>query len=63
MIGAEALTRVQAFFASKESDQIEAYVRTGMLYHKEIPFLYQVFKPTAVPLKVEKGGYKVVSGP
>jgi len=45
----------------KGPDKVEAYVRSGMIYYGEIPFLYKSFKPTAVHLKAEKGGYKVVS--
>ena len=42
---------------------VEEYVRSGMIYYKEIPFLYHVFKPTTVQTKSKKeeGGYVVVS--
>jgi len=63
IIGAEALTNVQVFLKRfKGPEKVKAYVRSGMIYYGEIPFLYKSFKPTAVHLKAEKGGYKVVSG-
>jgi len=58
------LAKVQSFFKKYEPEQIEEYVRAGLIYYGEIPFLYRVFKPTDVPAprSKERGGYKVVSG-
>ena len=43
---------------------VEEYVRTGLIYYGEIPFLYNAFKPTDIPapMSKEKGRYRVVSG-
>ena len=61
-IGGTAITNVQKFVTNFKGPVLVAnYVKSGMLYHKEIPFLYRVFKPTEVPSDKEKGGYKVVS--
>lgn len=60
-VGTTAVTNVQAFLARfKTPDLKEAYVKSGMVYYKEIPFLYRVFDVTEVSSKTEKGGYKVV---
>ena len=47
----------------KTPELIAEYVKSGILYHGEIPFLYRVFKSTDVPSTKERGGYKVVSVP
>jgi len=62
-IGSTALTNVQIYLTRYTRDQTEEYVHSAFSYHKEVPFLYQVFKPTDVPSHKEKGGYKVVSAP
>ena len=62
MIGTAALVNVKSFLDKfKDPECVEEYVRSGLLYHGEIPFLYHVFKPSDVPSSKEKGGYKVVS--
>ena len=62
MIGTAALVNVKSFLDKfKDPERIEEYVRLSLLYHGEIPFLYRVFEPSAVPSSKEKGGYKVVS--
>ena len=62
IIGNTAVVNVQKFLARyKTPELIEKYIKSGILYHKEIPFLYRVFEPTDVPSSKEKGGYKVVS--
>ena len=63
VIGNAAVVNVQAFFLAryKSPELIAEYVKFSLLYHREIPFLYRVFKPTEVPSKKEKSGYKVVS--
>ena len=60
-IGNTALTNVQSYLARYTQDQTESYVQSAVMYHGEIPFLYRVFEPTDIPVKTEKGGYKVVS--
>ena len=60
-IGNTAVTNVQSYLTRYTQDQTESYVRSAVMYHGEIPFLYRVFKPTNVSAKKEKGGYKVVS--
>lgn len=64
-ISVEALNHVQAFVKNLKNGPagVEEYVRSGMIYYKEIPFLYRVFKPTTVRTKSkrEEGGYVVVS--
>ena len=61
-IGSAAVIKVQKFMSRyKGPELIEKYVKSNMLYHKDIPFLYRVFKPTEVPSSKEEGGYKVVS--
>ena len=64
-IGVEALNNVQAFLKNLKDGPtgVAEYVRSGMIYYKEIPFLYRVFKPTTVRTKSKKeeGGYVVVS--
>ena len=59
-----ALAKVQSFLKKYGPERIEEYVKAGMIYYGEIPFLYRVFKPTDVPApkSKERGGYKVVSG-
>lgn len=63
MIATAALLNVKNFLSLKFKDpeRVEEYVRSGMLYHGEIPFLYRAFLPSDVPCSKEKGGYKVVS--
>jgi len=63
IIGTEALANVQVFLKRfKGPEKVKAYVKSGMIYYGEIPFLYKSFEPMAVRLKAERGGYKVVSG-
>jgi len=53
---------VQAFMKRfKTPELIEGYVKSGLIYYGEIPFLYRVFDSTAVRSSKERGGYKVVS--
>ena len=62
LIGTTALVNVKGFLDKfKDPERIEAYVKSGLIYHGEIPFLYRVFEPSDVPSPKEKGGYKVVS--
>ena len=62
------MTNVRNFLEGKfnsshdASERIAQYVRSGMLYYGEIPFLYRTFDPTNVRSVKEKSGYKVVSG-
>ena len=60
-IGNTAVTNVQSYLTHYTQDQTESYVQSAVMYHREIPFLYQVFEPTNVSTKKEKGGYKVMS--
>ena len=60
-IGTVALTNTQSYLARYTRDQTEDYIRSGLIYYGEIPFLYRVFEPTNVRSVKEKGGYKVVS--
>ena len=61
-IASAAVINVQKLVARhKTPDLIAEYVRSGMLYYGEIPFLYRVFQCTDVRSRKEKGGYKVVS--
>ena len=63
MIGTTALLNVKSFLDKfKGPERVEAYVKAGLLYYGEIPLLYRIFEPSAVPSTKEKGGYKVVSG-
>jgi hypothetical protein len=61
IIGTTALTVVQGYLAHHTQEQTEKYVESALVYHGEVPFLYRVFNPTLIPIKKEKGGYKVVS--
>ena len=62
IIGTAAIINVQAFVKKfKTTDLVEGYVKSGLVYYGEIPFLYRVFDPTAVRSSRERGGYKVVS--
>ena len=62
MIGTTALVNVKAFLDKfKDPERVEAYVKAGLIYYGEIPFLYCIFEPSDVPSPREKGGYKVVS--
>ena len=62
MIGTTALVNVKAFLDKfKDPERVEAYVKAGLIYYGEIPFLYRIFEPSDVPSPREKGGYKVVS--
>ena len=64
IIGTTALANVQNFLTRFQTPElIEAYIKAGLFYYGEIPFLYRVFKPTDVPSLKEKGKYKVVSNP
>jgi hypothetical protein len=60
-VGTTALTVVQGYLSHRTQEQTEEYVGSALSHHKEVPFLYRVFKPTLIPAKKEKGGYKVVS--
>ena len=64
VIANAALANVQSFLQKYDKPElVEEYVRAGIIYYGEIPFLYHVFQPTDVPApKSERGGYKVVSG-
>ena len=61
-IGTTALINVKTFLGTKfKSPELVAdYVKSGLIYYGEIPFLYRVFEPLAVRSSKEKGGYKVV---
>ena len=63
MIATTALINVKNLLALKFKDpkRIEEYVKLGLLYYGEIPFLYCTFQPSGVPCSKERGGYKVVS--
>ena len=62
LIGTTALANVKGFLDKfKDPERTEAYVKSGLIYYGEIPFLYRVFEPSDVPSPKEKGGYKVVS--
>ena len=62
MIGMMALVNVKAFLDKfKDPGRVEAYVKAGLIYYGEIPFLYCILEPSDVPSPREKGGYKVVS--
>jgi hypothetical protein len=64
LIGTTALINVKAFLDKfKKPELIAEYVKSGLIYYGEIPFLYRVFKPLGVRSSKEKGGYKVVSRP
>ena len=53
---------VQTFMRKfKTPKLVEEYVKSGLIYYGEIPFLFHVFEPTTVRSSKEKGGYKVVS--
>lgn len=53
---------VQTFMRKfKTPELVEEYVKSGLIYYGEIPFLFRVFEPTTVRSSKEKGGYKVVS--
>ncbi|KAF9641975.1 hypothetical protein BDM02DRAFT_3133425 [Thelephora ganbajun] len=59
-IGTAAVINVQNFMAKfKTPKLVEGYVKSGLIYYGEIPFLYRVFEPTEVRSSKEKGGYKV----
>ena len=60
-IGTTALTNVQSYLTRYTRDEVEDYVRSGLVHYGEIPFLYRVYERTDVRSKVEKSGYKVVS--
>jgi len=45
----------------KTPELITEYVKAGLIHYGEIPFLYHKFKPTNIPSKQERSGYKVVS--
>ena len=64
MITTTAIINVKNFLTLKfkNPEHIEEYVKVGLLYYGEIPFLYRAFEPSAIPCSKEKGGYKVVSG-
>ena len=62
VIGTTALINVKTFLEKfKKPEQVEEYVRSGLIYHGEIPFLYRVFKPLTVRSSRERGNYTVVS--
>jgi len=53
---------VQAYVKRfKTPELVEGYVKSGLIYYGEIPFLYRVFDSTTVRSSRERGGYKVVS--
>ena len=61
-IGTAALINIKAFLEKfKTPELVEGYVKSGLIYHGEIPFLYRVFEPLAVRSSTERGKYKVVS--
>ena len=60
-VGTAALTNVQNYLTRYTQDETEDYVRSALVYHGEVPFLYRVFDPTDIPATKEKGKYKVVS--
>jgi len=60
-ISTTALTNVQSYLTHYTRDETRDYIRSALVYHGEVPFLYRVFEPTNVRAKREKGGYKVVS--
>ena len=44
-----ALVNVKSFLDKfKDPERVEEYVRSSLLYHREIPFLYRVFKPSLI---------------
>ena len=57
-----ALINVKTFLETKfkSPELVAEYVKSGLIYYGEIPFLYRVFEPSAVRSSKEKGGYKVV---
>ena len=61
-IGTTALINIKTFLETKfkSPELIAEYVKSGLIYYREIPFLYRVFEPSAVRSSKEKGGYKVV---
>ena len=64
IIANAALANIQSFLKKYDKpERVEEYVKAGLIYYGEIPFLYRVFKPTDVtaPKSKERGGYKVVS--
>ena len=62
MIRMTALINIKTFLGKfKQPEHIEGYVKLGLIYYGEIPFLYHVFKSLAVHSLKERGGYKVVS--
>ena len=63
MIATTALINVKNLLVLKFKDpkRVEEYVKSGLLYYGEIPFLYRAFQPSDIPCSKEKGGYKVVS--
>ena len=62
VIGTTALINVKTFLETKfkSPELVAEYVKSGLIYYGEIPFLYRVFEPSAVCSSKEKGGYKVV---
>ena len=65
IIANTALANVQSFLNKYDKPElVEEYVRAGLIYYGETPFLYRVFKPTDVPApkSKERGGYKVGGG-
>ena len=63
LIGTTALIYIKAFLDKfKTPERVEEYVKSGIIYYGEIPFLFRVFEPTAVRSSSERGGYKVVGG-
>ena len=62
VIRTTALINVKTFLDKfKKPEQVEEYVKSGLIYYGEIPFLYRVFEPLAVRSSKEKGNYRVVS--
>ena len=61
-IGTNALIHVKTFLSKfKKPEPIAEYVKSGIIYYGEIPFIYREFEPLDVRSSKEKGGYKVVS--
>lgn len=62
-IATAALINVKTLLEKfKKPELVEDYIKSGLIYYGEIPFLYRVFEPSAVRSSVERGNYKVVSG-
>jgi len=59
-IASNAVTSVQAFMMKFKTPELaEGYVKSGLIYYGEIPFIYRMFEPTAIRSSNERGGYQV----